>query len=203
MKRLAGLITPRSNPLAFCWPCAWRSPSWPSSPASRPWTMWIISPWRMTPTSPFYQGIKETFGEDEFFVIAFSSPDLFTPPFLRMIAAITRALETIPEVREVQSLANVDYIHGEEEFFEVRPFLERIPEGRRRAGRPEGAGAGQPAVCRQPRLRRRGNDRPGGFSQNTRRKRRELSQETHQAGRNNTVRPRRTRRPFSSGRLGP
>lgn len=45
-----------------------------------------------------------------------------------MIAAITRELETIPEVREVQSLANVDYIHGEEEYFEVRPFLERIPE---------------------------------------------------------------------------
>lgn len=80
------------------------------------------------PDVAFYQSIKETFGEDEFFVIAFSSPDLFTSPILRMIAAITQELETIPEVREVQSLANVDYIHGEEEYFEVRPFLERIPE---------------------------------------------------------------------------
>jgi hypothetical protein len=80
------------------------------------------------PDVAFYETIKETFGDDEFFVIAFSSPDLFTPPLLRMIAAITQELETIPEVREVQSLANVDYIHGEEEYFEVRPFLERIPE---------------------------------------------------------------------------
>ncbi|ACU90311.1 efflux RND transporter permease subunit [Desulfomicrobium baculatum] len=80
------------------------------------------------PDVAFYQSIKDTFGEDEFFVIAFSNPELFTPPILRMIAAITQELETIPEVREVQSLANVDYIHGEEEYFEVRPFLERIPE---------------------------------------------------------------------------
>ncbi len=80
------------------------------------------------PDVAFYQSIKDTFGDDEFFVIAFSSPDLFTPPILRMIAAITQELETIPETREVQSLANVDYIHGEEEYFEVRPFLERIPE---------------------------------------------------------------------------
>jgi predicted RND superfamily exporter protein len=80
------------------------------------------------PDVAFYQSIKDTFGEDEFFVIAFSRPDLFTPPLLRMIAAITQELETIPEVREAQSLANVDYIHGEEEYFEVRPFLERIPE---------------------------------------------------------------------------
>lgn len=80
------------------------------------------------PDVAFYQSIKDTFGEDEFFVIAFSSPELFTSPVLRMIAALTQELETIPEVREVQSLANVDYIHGEEEYFEVRPFLERIPE---------------------------------------------------------------------------
>ncbi|UTF50689.1 efflux RND transporter permease subunit [Desulfomicrobium sp. ZS1] len=80
------------------------------------------------PDVAFYQSIKDTFGEDEFFVIAFSSPELFTPSILRMIAAITQELETIPEVREAQSLANVDYIHGEEEYFEVRPFLERIPE---------------------------------------------------------------------------
>jgi predicted RND superfamily exporter protein len=80
------------------------------------------------PDVAFYQSIKDTFGEDEFFVIAFSSPELFTSPVLRMIATLTQELETIPEVREVQSLANVDYIHGEEEYFEVRPFLERIPE---------------------------------------------------------------------------
>ncbi len=80
------------------------------------------------PDAAFYETIKETFGDDEFFVIAFSSPELFSPPLLHMISRVTRELEALPEVREVQSLSNVDYVHGDEEFFEVRPFLERIPE---------------------------------------------------------------------------
>jgi hypothetical protein len=80
------------------------------------------------PDVAFYKTIKDTFGDDEFFVIAFSSPEMFTPPVLRMIATITKELEAIPEVEEVQSLANVDYIHGAEEYFEVRPFLEHIPD---------------------------------------------------------------------------
>ncbi len=80
------------------------------------------------PDTTFYESIKDTFGDDEFFVIAFSIPDLFTPHVLRSISDITTALEDIPEVREVQSLANVDYIHGAEDYFEVRPFLETIPD---------------------------------------------------------------------------
>lgn len=80
------------------------------------------------PDVAFYKTIKDTFGDDEFFVIAFSSPQMFTAPLLRMIATITKELEAIPEVEEVQSLANVDYIHGAEEYFEVRPFLEHIPD---------------------------------------------------------------------------
>lgn len=80
------------------------------------------------PDVAFHQTIKGTFGDDEFFIIAFSSPDLFTPPLLRMIADITLELEAFPEIRKVQSLSNVDYVHGEEDYFEVRPFLERIPD---------------------------------------------------------------------------
>jgi uncharacterized protein len=80
------------------------------------------------PDVAFYKTIKDTFGDDEFFVIAFSSPEMFTPPLLGMIATITKELEAIPEVDEVQSLANVDYIHGAEDYFEVRPFLEHIPD---------------------------------------------------------------------------
>lgn len=79
------------------------------------------------PDVAFYDTIKADFGDDEFFVIAFSSPDLFSPPLLRMLADLTRELETLPEVRKVQSLANVDFIHGSDEYFEVRPFLAHIP----------------------------------------------------------------------------
>jgi hypothetical protein len=80
------------------------------------------------PDAAFYETIKQSFGDDEFFVIAFSSPDIFMPPILRMITDITQDLEALPEVREVQSLSNVDYVHGGEDYFEVRPFLENIPE---------------------------------------------------------------------------
>lgn len=80
------------------------------------------------PDVAFYNTIKDTFGNDEFFLIAFSSPEMFTPPVLRMIATITKELKAIPEVEEVQSLANVDYIQGAEDYFGVRPFLERIPD---------------------------------------------------------------------------
>jgi predicted RND superfamily exporter protein len=82
------------------------------------------------PDVAFYETIKQTFGEDEFFVVAFSSPDLFSPRMLRLVADLTLELEALPEVREVQSLANVDFIQGSADYFEVRPFLERIPEDR-------------------------------------------------------------------------
>jgi len=81
------------------------------------------------PDVAFYKSIKDTFGDDEFFVIAFSTPNLFEPPVLHAIVDITTELENITGVRKVQSLANVDYVHGAEEYFEVRPFLERIPDG--------------------------------------------------------------------------
>jgi len=82
------------------------------------------------PDVAFHETIKEIFGDDEFFIVAFSSPDLFSAPLLHMVADITHELEALPEVRKVQSLANADFIHGSEEYFEVRPFLERIPEDR-------------------------------------------------------------------------
>lgn len=80
------------------------------------------------PDTAFYELMKETFGDDEFFVIAFSSPELFSTEMLGMIDEITERLEQIPEVREVQSLANVDFIEGSQDYFEVRKFLQRIPE---------------------------------------------------------------------------
>ncbi|GAB6112238.1 efflux RND transporter permease subunit [Desulfomicrobium salsuginis] len=80
------------------------------------------------PDVAFYDSIKKTFGDDEFFLIAFTSDSLFTAQSLRAIVDITAGLKGIPEVRKVQSLANVDYIHGSTDYFEVRPFLERIPD---------------------------------------------------------------------------
>jgi predicted RND superfamily exporter protein len=80
------------------------------------------------PDVAFYESLQKIFGDDEFFIIAFSHPDLFSSPLLRTISDITEELEALPEIRKVQSLANVDFIHGGEDYFEVRPFLEDIPE---------------------------------------------------------------------------
>ncbi len=78
----------------------------------------------------FYDGFKEVFGNDEFFVIAIKNPDLFSKTGLEMIRQITETLEELEDVNDVLSLANVDNILGGPDFFEVRPFLEEIPESK-------------------------------------------------------------------------
>ena len=80
------------------------------------------------PDERFYEQFKEVFGNDEFFVIAFEKKAIFTPDTLGMIKAITQELENSDLVREVLSLANVDNIVGEEDYFTVTPFLKDIPE---------------------------------------------------------------------------
>ncbi len=76
----------------------------------------------------FYDQIKEVFGNDEFFLIAFKKPDIFTPDNLRMLQQITDEIDGIEEVREVKSLANIDDTIGDDASFEVRKFLESIPD---------------------------------------------------------------------------
>lgn len=80
------------------------------------------------PDFAFHQEIKSVFGDDEFFVISFRRPDIFTPDVLRTLKRLASELASHPGVRDVQSLGNVDYVDGAQEFFEVRKFLERLPE---------------------------------------------------------------------------
>jgi len=80
------------------------------------------------PDTLFYEEFKKVFGNDEFFVIAFQKPDLFTRENLLLIQEITEKLENLEGVRDVLSLANVNETRGGDGFFEVRPFLEDIPE---------------------------------------------------------------------------
>jgi len=74
--------------------------------------------------------IKEIFGNDEFFVIAFKKNDIFTQTNLKLLKQITDEIENIEEVREVKSLSNIDDTLGNEQYFEVRKFIEDIPETR-------------------------------------------------------------------------
>jgi len=81
------------------------------------------------PDVEFYDRFKEIFGNDEFFVIAFENPDIFTPKNLTLIQNITEELEELEEAKDVISLTNVDDMIGGPDYFEVRKFLEDIPEG--------------------------------------------------------------------------
>lgn len=76
----------------------------------------------------FYDDFKVIFGNDEFFIIAFESSDLFSAENLKMLQEITLALEDLEDVEEVLSLANINDINGGEDYFEVRQFLDKIPE---------------------------------------------------------------------------
>ncbi len=82
------------------------------------------------PDTLFYEEFKKVFGNDEFFVIAFQKPDLFTKENLELIKEITEKLENLEGVRDVLSLANVNETRGGDGFFEVHPFLQEIPETR-------------------------------------------------------------------------
>jgi len=80
------------------------------------------------PDFVYYEEIKSIFGNDEFFVIAFKPGDVFTENNLRLLKALTENLEAHPGIRDVQSLANVDYVDGAHDYFEVRKFLASIPD---------------------------------------------------------------------------
>lgn len=76
----------------------------------------------------FYENLKSIFGNDEFFTIAFKKENLFTAEHLGLLKKLTNELAGIEGVREIKSLANVNDMVGEDNFFIVRNFLETIPE---------------------------------------------------------------------------
>jgi len=76
----------------------------------------------------FYDRMKEIFGNDEFFIIAFEKDNLFTRKNLELLKNLTEDLSGIDGIRDIKSLANVDDTIGEEDFFYVEKFLETISD---------------------------------------------------------------------------
>ncbi len=79
------------------------------------------------PDLAFYETFKEQFGEDEFLVVGFSAPDVFSQDILRYIKEQTNKIEALKEVEEVISLTNAEDFIGSENSFIVRPLIEQIP----------------------------------------------------------------------------
>ncbi len=76
----------------------------------------------------FYNTFKEQFGEDEFLVVGFSEPRIFSPAYLRFIQKLTEQFENIEEVDDVVSLTNVEDIIGSEDDFVVEPLVKEVPD---------------------------------------------------------------------------
>ena len=72
------------------------------------------------PDIVFYDSFKEVFGNDEFFVIAVKSDDLFSKQRLEILREITEKLERLEDAEKVLSIANVDDIIGGPDFQQLR-----------------------------------------------------------------------------------
>lgn len=79
------------------------------------------------PDLDFYNRYKEQFGEDEFLVVAFRNPEIFSPTYLRFINHLTKAFEDLDEVKEVVSLTNVEDIVGGQDDFYIHPLVKELP----------------------------------------------------------------------------
>jgi len=80
------------------------------------------------PSRKIYDEIRDVFGNDEFFVIAFEKKDIFTAENLTRIKQLTEEIANLEEVRDINSITNVDDTIGEDDYFEVRKFIEDIPD---------------------------------------------------------------------------
>ena len=76
------------------------------------------------PDLAFYEKFKEQFGEDEFLVVGFKSPNIFTEKFLENIDQLTTDLESIKGIKEVVSITNIEDIIGTETDFIVQSLVQ-------------------------------------------------------------------------------
>ncbi|MBL0059275.1 MAG: MMPL family transporter [Elusimicrobia bacterium] len=79
------------------------------------------------PATDFFNKFRKIFEKDEFFVIAYREPNLFTEPRLRELKELTESLENVEGVTDVVSLSNVADMRGTEDSFEADDFLHEIP----------------------------------------------------------------------------
>jgi len=76
------------------------------------------------PDRRFYESMRRTFGNDETVLVAVASDDAFALESLRRVERLTRALERLPGVTRVASLATAPSLEEDEEGLELRSFTE-------------------------------------------------------------------------------
>lgn len=80
------------------------------------------------PVTDYFHRFRTLFEKDEFIVIAFRQPDLFTPTRLMELKKLTEELESLERVTDVLSLANVADMKGMDDAFEADDFLREVPD---------------------------------------------------------------------------
>ncbi len=85
---------------------------------------------KKSPEYKFYEPFSERFGKDDrLLVIMARGDDIFTPRGLTLLEEVTDLLQSIPELHNIYSLANIPEIrHAGEEGFSVDPFLDPPPQ---------------------------------------------------------------------------
>ncbi len=79
------------------------------------------------PDVPRLQKYEETFGRIPGFLLLVDADDVFQSDVLAYLRRLTRKLEQVPLFTEVQSLDNVQLIHGDAEEIVAGPLYEQIP----------------------------------------------------------------------------
>ena len=81
------------------------------------------------PGQELYRSAVNDFGDDEVYVIAVECEEVFTTACLGAMEAISTPIARLPGVRSVKSLLDVTSFRyvAEEDWIEVRPFIEDIP----------------------------------------------------------------------------
>jgi hypothetical protein len=81
------------------------------------------------PAQDVYAAAVRDFGDDEVFVIAMETDDVFTAANLERLRRVSGAIERLPGVRHVQSLIDVTSFRWDpvQEWVEVHPFIEDVP----------------------------------------------------------------------------
>ena len=102
------------------------------------------------PAKDEYRAAVRDFGDDEVFVIAMETSDVFTAENLGALRHVSDRIAKLPEVREVKSLARVTSFRWvpAKDWIEIRPLIEEIPSD------PEALAALRARAVRDPLFRR-------------------------------------------------
>lgn len=80
------------------------------------------------PARDRFERARELFGAEEPFVVALGADDVFQPAVLERVVALTAALEALPEIHHVVSLARAPDVVSHDGDIELHPMLDRMPD---------------------------------------------------------------------------